>query len=70
MRMPIFPAVPLLFSWRLAVALVCTLGAMVNMLSRLQTSFAVICMTQKQSSNGPIDKNTSNGDIDILQVTC
>ena len=39
-------AVGVLFSWRMAVTLLCLLGGSASMLGRVVTSFAVLCMVQ------------------------
>ena len=46
-------AVGVLFSWRMAVTLLCLLGGTASMLGRVVTSFAVLCMVQ--------DVNDDNG---------
>ncbi|XP_043203653.1 sialin-like [Amphibalanus amphitrite] len=49
----------LLTSWRLRITLFCTLGGMVLMIARAQTSFAILCMVRDElPSDG--DVKTSN----------
>ncbi|KAF0301253.1 putative transporter slc-17.2 [Amphibalanus amphitrite] len=60
------PRFGILFSWRMAVTLLCLLGGTASMLGRVVTSFAVLCMVREEGADNdtsPVDGGQVTGEF-------